>query len=158
MLANALDAASRSATLMGSTNWTPTDITKLKDLWDQNLSARQIAWQFAGRFSRSAVCGKIGRLQLPERDVGHNCGSQIRGPRRKPLFTIAPKPKAAAIPLATEAPFPIGPIGNFPDSRSCRYIHGEVHGGQWLCCAAPGFPWCDFHAAQFNVKANSRAR
>lgn len=142
---------------MGSTAWTPDDVIKLKELWDQNLSARQIAWQFAGRFSRSAVCGKIDRLQLPERDVGQNCGSRTM-PRRKPLFII-PKKAPAPKPIITgEAPIPSGPIGNFPDSRSCRFIHGEIHGGQWLCCAAPGFPWCDFHGALFNVKAYARVR
>jgi GcrA cell cycle regulator len=47
------------------TEWKPSKVRRLETLWAKGLSASQVGKQLG--CSRSAVCGKVDRLNLPSR-------------------------------------------------------------------------------------------
>lgn len=81
---------------MSDFEWTEKQIKDLRELWDQGLSAGQIAARFSG-VSRNAIIGKARRLGLSSRK-----NMQIR-PRAK---MIAP-PKASVKPLVRDPRRPV---------------------------------------------------
>jgi GcrA cell cycle regulator len=48
-------------------DWSDDDVAKLRKLWDQGLSASQIAAEFNDKYTRSAILGKVSRLKLSPR-------------------------------------------------------------------------------------------
>lgn len=137
---------------MGEKSWLPADVALLKQLWDNGLSGTQISFALHGRFSGKAVIGKANRLHLEPRDSTMN---RSWAHRTKPQMPHQPKPKVPAKVIeALPEPKPIGPIGTFPEGRTCRYIADEVRGFQ--CCGHPGYPYCSFHTAKCIVPPQPR--
>lgn len=99
--------------------WTEEREGQVKTLWLQGLSASQIARRIGG-VTRSAVLGKVHRLQLPKRVQHHNGADTDRAKRAKrvnrqraaiakpkykpPVFT--PAPARGAPPQRTEFSIP----------------------------------------------------
>jgi len=48
--------------------WTPEEVSTLRDLWDKNIVAREIGAMLGGR-SKNSVVGKADKLGLPPRDA-----------------------------------------------------------------------------------------
>ncbi|PWL19221.1 GcrA cell cycle regulator [Falsochrobactrum shanghaiense] len=69
-------------------NWTDERVELLKKLWNEGLSASQIAAQLGG-VSRNAVIGKVHRLKLSGRGK-----TTTAAPRSKKVNTAAPAPRA----------------------------------------------------------------
>ena len=119
--------------------WTDERIEKLKQLWDQNLSCRQIAASFDWVFSRNAIIGKARRLSLTPRFTA-KAGRPRMHPidpvrRQRPPKQLHPKPVITAVdPFG----FPTEP-GGVPllelKSGQCRWpLNGE--GLAAMFCAA----------------------
>jgi GcrA cell cycle regulator len=69
--------------------WTPERVERLEKLWDEGLSANEIANDLKCGFTRSAVIGKIHRLGLKrDREVGIN---NIRRLTPRPAGHVRPK-------------------------------------------------------------------
>lgn len=142
-------------------NWTDERIDLMKSLWAQGLSASIIAQRLGGGVSRSAVCGKLFRLNVRSRPlttheklgppkVKHNDknrgGGLGRNIRNRTGKAFAEKRKPAPI----EAP-PTEPISlDIPllalQSNHCRWPHGN---GPFLFCGQPtggGLPYCRHHS------------
>ncbi|MFD2652125.1 GcrA family cell cycle regulator [Brucella rhizosphaerae] len=71
-------------------NWTDERVELLKKLWNEGLSASQIAAQLGG-VSRNAVIGKVHRLKLSGRGK-----TTTAAPRSKKVNTVAAAPRPAA--------------------------------------------------------------
>ncbi len=71
-------------------NWTDERVELLKKLWNEGLSASQIAAQLGG-VSRNAVIGKVHRLKLSGRGK-----TPTAAPRSKKVNTVAATPRPAA--------------------------------------------------------------
>ena len=71
-------------------NWTDERVELLKKLWNEGLSASQIAAQLGG-VSRNAVIGKVHRLKLSGRGK-----TTTAAPRSKKVNTVAATPRPAA--------------------------------------------------------------
>lgn len=148
--------------------WTELRIEMLTKLWTAGLSAAEIAREM-GELTRSAVLGKVHRLELPER--------KLRGAiRRRPPVdhqTYIPRPRkrvrriarinnhieitgrferalprelaAAAIPLAQRKS--LVELAN----NSCRWIYGDPADAEHFYCGAPEAnllahqPYCRMH-------------
>ncbi len=117
--------------------WTEERVEKMVALRTAGKSFASIAREL-GDISRNAVIGKASRINL---------APPAPMPRPKPAPVARPAAPIVAKPvvIAASEPIPLGPIGAFPDRLSCRYIHGS--GATFQCCAQPGFPWCNYHAA-----------
>ncbi len=72
-------------------NWTDERVELLKKLWNEGLSASQIAAQLGG-VSRNAVIGKVHRLKLSGRGK-----TTTAAPRSKKVNTVAAAPRPAAV-------------------------------------------------------------
>lgn len=104
-------------------------------LWSDGHTAIVIAGMI-GAPSKSAVLGKVRRMDLPMRITG----LKPSGPR---IFKIAPPRQIQLL-----EPVAAGPIGDFPDAGTCRYIAGDPASHDWQCCGAPAErSYCDFHHA-----------
>ncbi len=71
-------------------SWTDERIDRLKTMWENGLTASQIADELGG-VSRNAVIGKAHRLGLKSRP------SPVKSNDSEPKTTAAPKPKAKAV-------------------------------------------------------------
>ena len=108
----------------------------VRQLWDEGLSQRDIARRDG--ISRNTIPGIVRRLGLTPRYTG------------KPRGHVARKIELAK-PKAPEA---IGPICDFPDGDTCRFIVNEVS-VDFQCCGQPGYPWCEFHAAKCSSRRST---
>ncbi|MDD3445196.1 MAG: GcrA family cell cycle regulator, partial [Zavarzinia sp.] len=94
-------------------SWTDERIATLRDLWEQGLSASQIAARL-GNITRNAVIGKVHRLGLSGRP------SPVRAERPA---TAAPAPKPAEAPAPRVlAAVPAAPrhrlVGSAPEPQA----------------------------------------
>lgn len=123
--------------------------TQILDLWREGLSASQIAGRIGGGRSRSAVLGVVHRankngLDMTREHTPRHTPGRAPGPRQTALRP-APKPKPIRVPQPREnEPVAIGPVGDFPDRKSCQYPRNE-DGEPYQACGHPGYPWCGFH-------------
>lgn len=134
-------------------NWTPERTDKLKKLWEDGLSASEIAGAFFGDAdrhepspTRNAIIGKAGRLNLPLRKTTDNGLWKQRKPdtrAKKPRKATArpirrPRPKPVRLP-PPDPPKPYdGPSVSIMDVTEfqCRYVvSGE--GVDTRFCGAP---------------------
>ena len=84
--------------------WTDERVEKLKTLWAEGLSARQIAEQLGG-VTRNAVIGKVHRLGLSGRATSNNSstGGRAKTAARKPTKKRAAAEQPAKVAAAVGA-------------------------------------------------------
>lgn len=110
-------------------------------LWREGLSASQIVNQIGRTRSRNAVLGVVYRA----REAGQRLPPA--GTPRHTRVAVPRKPKPVRVPQPREdEPAAIGPVGDFPDRKSCQYPRNE-DGAAYQACGHPGYPWCGFHQA-----------
>lgn len=124
-------------------DWTEAREAQLSLMWTEGHTAARIA-AIMGGVTRSGVLGKVHRMDLATR--------QIQGPHSYPRDIAKRKSapcRASGLPTVRRPSLPepvaVGPIGNFPEAGTCRYIAGDPASHDWQCCGAPGQPWCEFH-------------
>lgn len=150
--------------------WTDEQVATLKRLWlTDGLSASQIAKAMGGGLTRSAVIGKVFRLQLPKRSKdnaalqGKVNGRRAATQRAKSFARRLAAPPPPRPPAVAPTPVPLIPIQHDPVtiltmSRShCRWpLSGQ--GADMLFCGAPraGEHWCSRHKP-IGVRAEAKA-
>lgn len=129
--------------------WTPDRVGTLKVLWAQGLSCAAIAKKLGGGITRSAVIGKIHRLNLPMRakSTAHRKGTKhaINAPAKK-LAQLTPKLKAEPL-LRPRAPMR-GAYSVRHSERNwfqCPMFCAGEEGASGFICGAP----IDFPAQKF---------
>lgn len=85
-------------------SWTDERIETLRQLWEQGLTAGQIAEKLGEGLTRNAVIGKAHRLGLKGRPSPVKAGAEAAA--AAPAPAAAPKPAAAAAPAPAPAPKP----------------------------------------------------
>lgn len=149
--------------------WSPEQLAELRKLWDEGLSASQIATRIGGK-SRNAIVGMSHRMGLSgranpikrhvavpkmsddERRLRHNEQQRLaRAAKPKPVVQVTPRPKPRPLtkPIPAAVP-PIDPsaIGKMTreqvqDCRGCRWPYGDLPNMRF--CGKPGDPWCPKH-------------
>ncbi|RME67195.1 MAG: global cell cycle regulator GcrA-like protein, partial [Alphaproteobacteria bacterium] len=116
-------------------SWTDERIAKLRKLWDDGLSASQIA-QKLGNVTRNAVIGKAHRLGLKARP--------------SPVKQETPPPKAAPKkPKSAAKPAKVTLLDL--NERMCKWPIGHPGEADFHFCgkkAEAGFPYCSAHCAE----------
>ena len=100
--------------------WNEQNIEKLKELWKQGLTARQISDELKGGITRNAVIGKAHRL-----------GLSVPRPRVEPLA-------------------PPNLIADNPGEQCCQWPQGHPREHGFHFCGAPilpGHPYCAKHCS-----------
>jgi GcrA cell cycle regulator len=144
----------------------------LKKLWNDGLSASQIAAQLAGGVTRNAVIGKVHRLGLSGRATTSRSSSprprRPRQPSHPSRSTSMPtagntalKPQAFTRPVQEAEPEPVPirlvdqPSGNGRvtvlklSDKTCRWPIGDPGSEEFCFCGHTpknGVPYCDYHA------------
>lgn len=146
--------------------WTPEDEERLTLMWNDGMSASQIAVRI-GRVSRNAVIGKVHRLRL----VRHKGPSQSRAEiidrrERERMVRI----KRVVVPKPVKAPPPPppepwdGPSISILDDGLHRFMCREIVAGSGagtMYCGAPTVPgsqfsYCAYHGAKNLVQATRK--
>lgn len=128
--------------------WTPERTKSLIQLWAEGHSARSIAEKLELR-SRSAVIGKVRRLDLPTPEVKLATAARITQVRKR-------KQRLAAIPVPADNLSEKALHLEFDqlESRHCRFPYGE---GPYTYCGHPKLAntsYCEAHVAYcFEVTA-----
>ncbi|MCZ8100409.1 MAG: GcrA cell cycle regulator [Burkholderiales bacterium] len=152
-------------------SWNDDRVELLKKLWNQGLSASQIAGELGNGVTRNAVIGKVHRLGLsgraktpapqaarprkatraPSHPLSH--GPTIRGNLAlTPKIAPAPAPAPSVAPSpAQEVVIPISERVTIMELRDsmCRWPHGDPTSPDFRFCGAkspPGTPYCSYHA------------
>jgi GcrA cell cycle regulator len=152
-------------------SWTDERVELLKKLWNQGLSASQIAAELAGGVTRNAVIGKVHRLGLSGRTKAPSpqpvrprkavtrapSHPMTHAPQVRGNLALSPKPVAPA-PVIEIAPAPspeiVIPVSErvtIMDLREsmCRWPHGDPTSEEFRFCGAkssPGTPYCPYHS------------
>ena len=155
----------------GKLPWTEERVERLKKLWNDGLSASQIAAELAGGVTRNAVIGKVHRLGLSGRATTSRVTTsrprrqrQPSHPGRTPALPTAGatalKPQAFTRPTPAPEPEP-EPLRlvDMPEGgritilmlsdKTCRWPIGDPGTEEFCFCGhAPksGMPYCDYHA------------
>ena len=156
----------------GKLPWTDDRVERLTKLWNEGLSASQIAAQLAGGVTRNAVIGKVHRLGLSGRVTTNRASTpRPRRPRQPshPSRTgamptagaTALKPQSYSKPAPAPEPEP-EPIRLVDQSSSdgrvtvlnlsdktCRWPIGDPGSEEFCFCGhAPkdSMPYCDYHS------------
>lgn len=164
--------------------WTDEQETTLRQLWSTGLSARQIAIEMACGHSRSAIIGKVHRMQLPKRarHTAHTTQAQRTDARMKrepgKPHGNRNQPKANAIVARAARRAPTPPPEPFDmedgsgvdvthlvglmdlDRSSCRWPIGSATGSAQLFCgkhAAVG-SYCPEHTKRAGYGFGNGAR
>lgn len=156
--------------------WTDERVELLKKLWQDGLSASQIAKQFGG-FTRNAVIGKVHRLGLSGRtDPKIQRQTYVKASRpARPVATASAAPRRVAEPTHTAvekcgtlAPARVCEAIASPASQvvpvryveealgtatiltlgdhMCRWPIGDPSEDNFTFCGRYGFPYCFEHA------------
>jgi GcrA cell cycle regulator len=142
--------------------WTDERVAELKRLWEQGLSASQIAAALGG-ITRNAVIGKAHRLGLAARPSPIKGPGQPRVPGVPRVRVARVRPKSAmrpdrlARPPQRELPprpampaEPPRPRVFNPNGPACQWPIGEPGHDGFHFCEAPavqGKPYCEYHCA-----------
>jgi GcrA cell cycle regulator len=168
--------------------WTDDRVEVLKRLWNEGLSASQIAAELGG-VSRNAVIGKVHRLGLSGRGKAPAPGANVGGapaarpkPKPVPRTPSAPTAVQAADPepealddepgvtltphFATQADLPAVPVSErvtIMELREsmCRWPLGDPTKPDFRFCggrAITGLPYCSHHAQIAYQPATERRR
>lgn len=135
---------------MSDQAWTDDRVDRLKSLWNDGLSAAQVAKALGG-VTRNAVIGKLHRLKLTGTRPATPRPRRATSPRRSRPPARLPRPRLAPPPPAPVVVTPEGPglFRAFADlpPRSCKWPIGDPLGPDFsLCgCATDGGPYCPGH-------------
>lgn len=148
-------------------NWAEGDrVEVLKDLWGKGYSCAQIAAHFDFEPSRSAVMGKVHRLNLPQRSqdaVRASAKARRWGKASpKPLSPPASPTKAlvvAILPTLTVdgQPFTLETISD----KTCRWPIGDPAAPDFHFCGhtpRSGHPYCDAHCTKAYQPSHAAVR
>ncbi len=134
--------------------WTDERVALLKKLWQEGLSASQIAKQL-GSVTRNAVIGKVHRLGLAGRVTPTRPARRPqRTPRPRPAAVQAQPPRPRPAPAAIEVE-PVrlanGRMANVLtlNERTCKWPIGDPTDENFGFCghaAAAGCSYCPEHA------------
>ncbi|WP_439817012.1 GcrA family cell cycle regulator [Zavarzinia sp. CC-PAN008] len=140
--------------------WTDERISTLKHLWEQGLSASQIAARL-GDVTRNAVIGKVHRLGLGGRPSPVRAERPKRAPAPRPVVAVvaaAPqpipaRPRPVPVPApAAEQPEPMARVSLMGmKERMCKWPVGEPQDGGFFFCGRKTVsttPYCAEHAAK----------
>lgn len=122
--------------------WTEERVARLRELWEEGLSARQIA-EGLGGITRNAVIGKANRMGLSKPTKSSMTRKQNRQ-EVKPV--LAPPVTGGATILQLS-------------SNSCRWPLGDPGDENFRYCGAPASqsaPYCEYHARLAYQPASSR--
>ena len=143
-------------------SWTDERVELLKRLWNQGLSASQIAGAIGDGVSRNAVIGKVHRLGLSGRPKDAPAVAP-RPPRKEAPaqallvrggFTLAQPPMPAAAPApkpAADVVIPMSDRVTLLELREsmCRWPFGDPSRPDFRFCGCrkgEGSPYCAHHA------------
>lgn len=149
-------------------SWTDDRVELLKRLWNQGLSASQIAGELGHGITRNAVIGKVhrlglsGRAKAPSSSAPRAARKTTRAPSHPMTMVrgnLALKPKAAPAPMPIVAyrPEPVAEVVVPMSERvtimelresMCRWPLGDPSTPEFRFCGAPspiGTPYCGFH-------------
>jgi GcrA cell cycle regulator len=146
---------------MLSTAWTDDRVGRLKQLWTDGLSAREIARALGG-VTRNAVIGKLHRLGL----LGSR-GPVSAKPRRRPART-APVARRRLAPKIPRTSRETAPALDWPGEvagvealgpHHCRWPIGDPRDDGFSFCGrrAEAGPYCPAHCAVAFVRDGARA-
>ena len=143
--------------------WTDERVENLKKLWQDGLSASQIAKQLGG-VTRNAVIGKVHRLGLSGRAKSPSNGS----PRpRKPRISngMRPRPQyrgnaALQLDYGLDPEYDLDPLANVIPmgprvsilqltDATCRWPIGDPGAADFVYCGSQNkvsLPYCPYHA------------
>ena len=144
-------------------SWTDERVEVLKKLWQDGLSASQIAGQLGG-VTRNAVIGKVHRLGLSGRAKSPSNGS----PRpRKPRISngMRPRPQyrgnaALQLDYGLDPEYDLDPLANVIPmgprvsilqltDATCRWPIGDPGAADFVYCGSQNkvsLPYCPYHA------------
>lgn len=162
-------------------SWTDERVENLKKLWQDGLSASQIAGRLGG-VTRNAVIGKVHRLGLAGRvTTTRQKIHRVRRPAAATQKRLATKPRTfpqagntafralyqgeteAYVPLVEELVIPEKErkyITTLTDS-CCRWPIGDPQHSDFHFCGkgkVTGLPYCEFHARRAFQPPQSRRR
>jgi len=140
------------------TAWSDTRVTTLRTLWQDGLSASQIAKQLGG-VTRNAVIGKVHRLGIADRGAASPPGRKVRRTAARPARPVRPaRPSVARPSRPTPAPAafvepPEGPGLVFDlaglGAHACKWPIGDPK--------SAGFSFCGRHAEGRYCSAHEQA-
>lgn len=157
---------------MQQLQWTDDRVELLKKLWNDGLSASQIANEL-GQVTRNAVIGKVHRLGLSGRaKAPASTAPRARKPTRaapsapprpslpstRSNLAFKPRPAPEALPVVEAAPraevdnvVPMGERCTIMELKefSCRWPIGEPGKDDFRYCGArsgAGIPYCTYHS------------
>ncbi len=153
--------------------WTDERVEMLKKLWQDGLSASQIAKQLGG-VTRNAVIGKVHRLGLSGRAAPSKPARpafKAPRPQRAPVHAAAPRRVVApaATPVAVaQAPTPVRYVDEAPGSATvltlgahmCKWPIGDPSTDGFTFCGRrqSAGPYCVEHAQVAYQPAQSKKR
>jgi len=152
--------------------WSEDRVELLKKLWEEGLSASQIATQLGGGITRNAVIGKVHRERLPGRENPSHGSTKQREPRKSgprgglrnpPSLTtfvdgVSQKVRASKMPPLPEPP-PLSVTESADGKTKYTILHLSDKTCKWpigdpvkedfcFCGHGPreGTPYCEYHA------------
>ncbi|MDP3173704.1 MAG: GcrA family cell cycle regulator [Phenylobacterium sp.] len=153
--------------------WTDERVDTLKRLWQDGLSASQIAKQLGG-VTRNAVIGKVHRLGLSGRATPSKPARPAFKPPRaqRPAAQAPSQPRRIAEPVTAQAsaptPLPVRVIDEAPGSATvltlgahmCKWPIGDPSSDNFTFCGRrqTDGPYCGEHASVAYQPAQSRKR
>ena len=157
-------------------SWTDERVELLRKLWNQGLSASQIAAELANGITRNAVIGKVHRLGLSGRAKSPSSSApRARKPRShmmrvsRPMsrgnnalalaFEMEPEPE----PELIENIIPIGQRRTLLEltEATCRWPIGDPASAEFFFCGGTpltGLPYCSYHSRVAYQPASDRRR
>jgi GcrA cell cycle regulator len=166
--------------------WTEDRVEVLKKLWNDGLSASQIAGELGG-VTRNAVIGKVHRLGLsgrakspssgsssarprkpaaPRANSGFNAANHIRGntvlaPQLRAQPEARPEPKPELLDPDVVVPFSERVTIMELKEHSCRWPMGDPTHADFRFCGLKtdtGIPYCGYHCRIAYQPAGERRR
>lgn len=133
--------------MRSSKPWPVSDVEKLRKLWAEGFSAREISKRFNGEYSRNAVIGMVHRKGIGGRPKYTKIAQSKRPQKRKPKYRKKP---FVVSPVERQAlPFmQPGVLLEHAGPRQCRYIAGSAE--EAIVCGRntpEGSSWCEHHRA-----------
>jgi len=161
-------------------SWTEERVELLRKLWNDGLSASQVAAELGAGITRNAVIGKIHRLGLAERAKTASAPRPrvAKPPRQQPqmrsqgpvvhgnvALAFAPRAMVAPAPrIEEEVVVPLSERVTLMELREamCRWPMGDPTNADFRFCGAksPGGsgPYCGYHARVAYQPAQDRRR
>ena len=143
--------------------WTSESVEKLRQLWEQGLTANEIAKKLG--VTKNAIVGKVHRLCLTARPSPIKTKDQAEedGGAELPLLTEAVENNTAcamtASPETQDKPQQTNVKLVDLDSHTCRWPIGDPRDDDFCFCGKKvrsGQTYCDEHSMQAYVKALRR--